>query len=37
VEEVRGDIEEARRMLRSRLGSDAEMYPSGSPSARHAE
>ena len=37
VDEVRGDIEEVQRMLRSRLGSESEMHPSGSPAARHAE
>jgi RNA polymerase sigma factor (sigma-70 family) len=35
--EVRGDIEEVQRMLRSRLDSESEMHPSGSPSARHTE
>jgi RNA polymerase sigma factor (sigma-70 family) len=37
VEEVRGDIERVQEMLRNRVDSDSEMYPSGSPSARHAE
>lgn len=37
VDEVRSDIEAVQQMLRSRLGSDSEMQPSGSPSARHTE
>lgn len=37
VDEVRGDIKEVQRMLRSRLASESEMHPSGSSAARHAE
>ncbi|MGE5296161.1 MAG: HPF/RaiA family ribosome-associated protein [Solirubrobacterales bacterium] len=37
ADEVRADIEAVQQMLRSRLGSMSEMYPSGSPSARHGE
>ncbi len=37
VDEVRTDIEAVQQMLRSRLNSLSEMYPSGSPSARHTE
>jgi RNA polymerase sigma factor (sigma-70 family) len=37
IEEVHRDIETVQQMLRSRLDSLSEMYPSGSPAARHAE
>jgi DNA-directed RNA polymerase specialized sigma24 family protein/ribosome-associated translation inhibitor RaiA len=37
ADDVRRDIEEVQRMLRSRLDSESEIHPSGSPSARHAE
>jgi len=37
ADEVWSDIKEVQGMLRSRLSSESEMHPSGSPSARHAE
>ena len=37
VEEVRGDIEAVRQMLRNRLGSESEIRPSASPSVHHTQ
>ncbi len=37
VDEVHADIEAVQQMLRSRLDSQSEMHPAGSPSARHTE